>query len=319
MAAGLADNTVSTPAEQSPAGPDSIRCGRIAIVGRPNVGKSTLLNRLIGQKLAIVSKRPQTTRSNLLGILTRAGAQFGFVDTPGLQDNRSGHRSRSYNREAIQALDGVDAVAWVVEAGRFGPEDEAVGRALPSTMPVVLVINKIDQLADKRLLLPFIDRVRGQREFCAMVPVSAEHDPGFDPLLDALALQLPLQPALYDADALTDRGERYFAAEILREKLFRFLGAELPYDCEVVIDQFEELPRLRRIYATITVAKQGQKAIVIGAGGAQLKSIATAARHDMEAMYDCKVFLELWVKVQRTRVRPAAAGAIDLTRDSDPD
>ncbi|MBC7779946.1 MAG: GTPase Era [Proteobacteria bacterium] len=279
------------------------RAGRIAIVGRPNVGKSTLLNRLIGRKLAIVSGRAQTTRSNLLGILTRDDAQFGFVDTPGLQDNRSGHASRTYNREVIQALDSVDAVAWVVEAGRFRAEDQAVGRALPKEMPVVLVINKIDQLSDKRLLLPFIDRVRREREFAAIVPVSAERDAAFDPLLDALALHLPEQTHLYDADALTDRGERYFAGEIVREKLFRFLGAELPYACDVSIDQFEELPALRRIYATISVLKAGQKAIVIGERGAQLKAIGSAARQDMESLFDCKVFLELWVKVQRTRAR----------------
>lgn len=289
--------------------------GRIAIVGRPNVGKSTLLNRLIGTRLAIVSKRPQTTRSNLLGILTRGDQQFGFVDTPGLQDNRSGHQSRTYNREAIQALDGVDAVAWVVEADRFGPEDRAVGRALPPSLPVVLVINKIDQLQDKRRLLPFIDRVRQEREFAAMVPVSAEHDATFDPLLDALAIHLPEQEALYEPDTLTDRGERYFAGEILREKLFRFLGAELPYECDVSIDQFEELPRLRRIYATITVAKPSQKAIVIGERGAQLKAIATAARHDMEALFGCKVFMELWVKIQRLRARPAASEDIALPGD----
>lgn len=299
------------------ASPEPRHCGRIAIVGRPNVGKSTLLNRLIGRKLAIVSKRPQTTRSNLLGILTRGDQQFGFVDTPGLQDNRSGHVSRAYNREAIQALDGVDAVAWVVEASRFGAGDQAVGRALPLSIPIVLVINKIDQLTDKRKLLPFIDRVRSERDFAAMVPVSAEHDPDFDPLLDALAVHLPEQAPLYDADALTDRGERYFAAEILREKLFRFLGAELPYECDVTIDQFEELPRLRRIYATITVAKSGQKGIVIGEKGAQLKAIASAARRDMESLFDCKVFMELWVKVQRARARPAAGKDMPLPDGSE--
>jgi GTPase len=290
--------------------PAVTHAGRIAIVGRPNVGKSTLLNRLIGRKLAIVSRRPQTTRTQLLGILTRGTAQFGFVDTPGLQDNRSGHSSRSYNREAVQALDAVDAVAWVVEAGRFTGDDLAVGTALPADLPVVLVINKIDQLADKRALLPFIDRVRSEREFAAIVPISAERDADFDPLLDALAVHLPQQPALYDEDALTDRGERYLAGEILREKLFRHLGAELPYACEVSIDQFEELPRLRRIFATILVAKSGQKGIVIGEGGAQLKAIATAARRDMETLFGCKVFLELWVKVQRGR-KPGGAGAAD--------
>ena len=309
------------PADEN-APPEAARprlSGRIAIVGRPNVGKSTLLNRLIGTKLAIVSKRPQTTRSNLLGILTRGDQQFGFVDTPGLQDNRSGHQSRTYNREAIQALDSVDAVAWLVEAGRFGPEDQAVGRAVPASLPVVLVINKIDQLQDKRKLLPFIDRVRRERDFAAMVPVSAEHDASFDPLLDALALHLPEQDALYDVEALTDRGERYFAGEILREKLFRFLGAELPYECDVSIDQFEELPRLRRIYATITVAKPGQKAIVIGEKGAQLKAIATSARHDMEALFGCKVFMELWVKIQRSRARPGAGEDIALPGSTEND
>ncbi len=287
--------------------PDT-RAGRIAIVGRPNVGKSTLLNRLIGRKLAIVSRRPQTTRSQLLGIVTDGSRQFGFVDTPGLQSNRSGHRSRSFNREAVQALEGVDAVAWVIEADRFGAEDEAVGAALPAGLPVVLVINKIDRLADKRSLLPFIDRVRASREFAAIVPVSAERDADFSPLLDALAEHLPRQPLLYDPDALTDRGERHLATEILREKLFRYLGAELPYECDVRIDQFEELPRLRRIFATVLVAKPGQKAIVIGEGGVQLKAIASAARLDMESLFGCKVYLELWVKVERNRRAKASSG-----------
>lgn len=285
------------------------RAGRIAIVGRPNVGKSTLLNRLIGQSLAIVSRRPQTTRTSLLGVLTRADAQFCFVDTPGLQDPRTANRSRAYNREAVQALEGVDVALWLVEAGRFGPGDEAVGRLLPASLPVVLVISKIDVLASRDTLLPFIDRVRSERDFAAIVPISAERDRSLDPLLAVVAGLLPEQPPLYDPDTLTDRGERYFAGELLREKLFRQLGEELPYACEVSVDQFEQEGRLRRIHASVLVEKTGQKAIVIGEKGARLKAIARAARLDMEKLFGGPVFLDVWVKVQRTRRRETLPGA----------
>jgi len=289
--------------------PSPPRAGRVAIVGRPNVGKSTLLNRLIGQPLAIVSRRPQTTRTSLLGVLTRADAQFCFVDTPGLQDPRTAHRSRAFNREAVQALEGVDLVLWVVEAGRYGPGDEAVGRLLPADLPVVLVISKVDQLHARESLLPFIDLVRGARDFAAIVPISAERDRTLEPLLAEVAGLLPEQPPLYDADTLTDRGERYFAGELLREKLFRQLGEELPYACEVSIDQFAQEGRLRRIHASVLVEKTGQKAIVIGEKGARLKAIGRAARLDMEKLFGGPVFLDLWVKVQRTRRRELSAGA----------
>jgi GTP-binding protein Era len=285
------------------------RAGRIAIVGRPNVGKSTLLNRLIGQSLAIVSRRPQTTRTSLLGVLTRADAQFCFVDTPGLQDPRTANRSRAYNREAVQALEAVDVVLWLVEADRFGPGDEAVGRLLPEDLPVVLVISKIDLLRNREALLPFIDRVRQVRAFAAIVPISAERDRSLEPLLAVVAGLLPEQEPLYDPDTLTDRNERYFAGELLREKLFRQLGEELPYACEVSIDQFEQEGRLRRIHASVLVEKSGQKAIVIGEKGARLKAIARAARLDMEKLFDGPVFLDVWVKVQRTRRREMLPGA----------
>lgn len=297
----------STPAPVASASP--ARAGRIAIVGRPNVGKSTLLNRLIGQSLAIVSRRPQTTRTSLLGVLTREDAQFCFVDTPGLQDPRTANRSRAYNREAVQALEGVDVVLWLVEAGRFGPGDEAVGRLLPLDLPVILVISKIDVLQSRDTLLPFMDRVRREREFAAIVPISAERDRSLEPLLAEVAVHLPEQPPIYDPDTLTDRGERYFAGELLREKLFRQLGEELPYACEVSIDQFEQEGRLRRIHASVLVEKSGQKAILIGEKGARLKSIARAARLDMEKLFGGPVFLDVWVKVQRTRRRETLPGA----------
>ena len=297
----------SSPDPSAPA--TAPRAGRIAIVGRPNVGKSTLLNRLIGQSLAIVSRRPQTTRTSLLGVLSRADAQFCFVDTPGLQDPRTANRSRAYNREAVQALEGVDVVLWLVEADRFGPGDEAVGRLLPDDVPVVLVISKIDLLRAREALLPFIDKVRQARPFAAIVPISAERDRSLEPLLSVVAGLLPEQEPLYDPDTLTDRNERYFAGELLREKLFRQLGEELPYACEVSIDQFEQEGRLRRIHASVLVEKPGQKAIVIGEKGARLKAIARAARLDMEKLFDGPVFLDVWVKVQRTRRREMLPGA----------
>jgi len=287
----------------SVSGPDAVpgsesRAGFVAIVGRPNVGKSTLLNQLIGQKISIVSSKAQTTRYRVTGILSDGDVQFVFVDTPGFQTRRGNALNRAMNRAVSQALNGVDLVFFVIEAGRFSDEDRAALDAIPSETCVVLVINKIDRLDDKSVLLPFIDQVRGLREFAEIVPVSAEHGRNCDVLVTAAAKLLPEGGPIYDADEITDRGERFFAAEFLREKLFRLLGDELPYGLTVEIEKFETEGGLRRIHAAVIVDKPAHKGIVIGKGGGKLKRVATQARLEMEKLFDGKVFLETWVKVR---------------------
>ncbi|MFO7190231.1 MAG: GTPase Era [Pseudomonadota bacterium] len=276
---------------------EAFRCGTIAIVGRPNVGKSTLLNTLVGQKLAITSRKPQTTRHRLLGILTTGDTQYIFVDTPGFQTEHGGTLNRMLNRNVQRSLQDVDVVMWVVEAGVLGPADYKVAALLPDKMPLVLVVNKIDRVSEAELL-PFLQRCGSEFERAEIVPVSAEQGRNKDELLAVLRKLLPEQPAIYPEDELTDRNERFLAAEFIREKLFRLLGDEVPYGSAVVIDQFKDEGNLRRIYASIIVEKPGQKAIVIGKGGAKLKEIATAARLDMEKLFGCKVYLEVWVKVR---------------------
>jgi GTP-binding protein Era len=275
------------------------RCGTIAVVGRPNVGKSTLVNALVGQKVTITSSKPQTTRYQISGILTRPGRQYVFVDTPGFQTHEGGVLNRLLNRAVQHALAGVDAVLLVVEAGRFGDEDRAVVRLLPAGTPVVLVVNKSDLRSRPDEMLPFLERVAKAFPFVAVVPVSATRQRNLGELLRVLAGYLPEQAAMFDADAVTDRSERFLAAELVREKLFRLLGDELPYGCAVTIDHFEERGRLRRIHAAIVVEKASHKAIVIGKAGAKLKAIASATRRDMEKLFGGKVFLEVWVKVRR--------------------
>jgi GTP-binding protein Era len=278
---------------------NGFRCGAIAIVGRPNVGKSTLLNALVGQKISITSRKPQTTRHSVSGVLTKPGVQYVFVDTPGFQTRHGGTLNRTLNRTVREALAGVDVVALVVEAGTLGDDDRAVLRLLPSDRPVVAVVNKSDQLPRPADMLPFLDRIGKAFAFVEVVPVSAAKGRNLGALLRSLAQHLPEQAPLFDEDALTDRNERFLAAELLREKVFRLLGDELPYACAVVIERFEELPRLRRIHAAIVVAKDNHKAIVIGEGGEKLKAIASAARREMEKLFDSKVFLEVWVKVRK--------------------
>jgi GTP-binding protein Era len=280
------------------ASPNRFRAGTIAIVGRPNVGKSTLLNALVGQKLAITSRKPQTTRHRVAGIVTRDDLQFVFVDTPGFQTRHSGALNRMLNRRVRETLEGVDVVLFVVEAGTLGPEDHAVLKLLPASVPVVLVVNKEDLFSDPARMLPFLARASEAWAFAAVVPLSAEKRRNLAPLFAAIAPLLPEQPPLFDADALTDRSERFLAAELLREKLFRSLGDEVPYGSAVVVEKFDEEGALRRIHAAIVVAKPGHKAMVIGKGGEKLKSIASAARKDMEALFGGKVFLEVWVKVR---------------------
>jgi GTP-binding protein Era len=274
------------------------RAGLVAIVGRPNVGKSTLLNHLVGAKISITSKKAQTTRHRIVGIVTRSHDQLVFVDTPGFQTRHTNALNRAMNRAVTDSLIDVDLILLVIEAGRFDARDEAVLRVIPSARPVLLVINKIDRLGDKRVLLPFIEQVARVREFVDVVPVSAERGTQLPELLDAVATHLPQAPPLFPADEITDRSERFLAAELIREKAFRLLGEEVPYGVAVVIDTFEEEGRLRRIAASIVVDRPSHKAILIGAGGEKLKAIATQARKDMEQLFDARVFLEVWVKVK---------------------
>jgi GTP-binding protein Era len=283
------------------------RSGTIAIVGRPNVGKSTLLNALVGQKVSITSSKPQTTRHRVSGILTRPGVQYVFVDTPGFQTRHRGPLNRLLNRAVRQALAEVDVVLLVVEAGRFDDEDRAVVALLPAKTPVFLVANKSDRQPRRERMLPFLERAAREFAFAEVIPVSATKARNLAELLRTLARYLPEQPAMFDEDALTDRNERFLAAELVREKLFRLLGEELPYGCAVTIERFEEDGRLRRVHAAIVVDKENHKPIVIGKGGEKLKAIATAARRDMEQLFGAKVFLEVWVKVRRGWTEDAVA------------
>ena len=276
---------------------ERFRCGAIALIGRPNVGKSTLLNALLGQKLSITSHKPQTTRQSLRGVLTTGTAQFVIIDTPGFQTRYRGALNRAMNRAIRGALEAVDVVALVVEAKRFGAEDRALLKQVAVGVPLFLVVNKIDTTAAADLL-PFLKKVAGEAKFEEIVPVSARSRKGLDELLRALERHLPEQPAIHSEDALTDSNERFLAAEFLREKLFRLLGAELPYSTGVEIEKFEDERGMRRIHAAIVVGREGHKAIIIGSGGSKLKRVATAARLDMERLFGGKVYLQVWVKVR---------------------
>lgn len=275
------------------------RAGRVVIVGRPNVGKSTLLNRLVGSKLSITSAKPQTTRQRITGIVTRANAQVVFIDTPGYQTEHRSAMNRVMNRSVVAGLQDVDAAIWVVEALRNDERDEVVAGLLKSGCPVILAINKTDTVKDKKRLLPFIARLAGSHALQAIIPVSATKGWQVGDLLDAVVPLLPEGPPFYDADDVTTANERFLAAELLREKLFRSLGEELPYATTVEIDRFTQDGEMRNIYAVIVVDREGQKPIVIGKDGKTLKSIATRARRDMEQLFGGKVFLEVWVKVRR--------------------
>ncbi|MCB1955904.1 MAG: GTPase Era [Rhodocyclaceae bacterium] len=274
------------------------RCGYVAIVGRPNVGKSTLSNRLVGQKISIVSRKAQTTRHRIHAVLTEPDAQFVFVDTPGFQRKHGSALNRVMNRTVTQALADVDLVFLIVEAGRIGADDREVVALLPPDAKVVLVINKIDRLRDKAALLPFIDQARQLYSFVEIVPLSAERGSNVDRLIEVARGYLPVGEPMFDEDAITDRSERFMASEYLREKLFRLLGDELPYGMAVEIEKYEVEGTLRRIHAAVIVDKEGHKGIVIGRNGEKLKRIATDARKELEQLLDGKVFLEVWVKVR---------------------
>ena len=274
------------------------RTGRIAIIGRPNVGKSTLLNRMVGMKISITSNRPQTTRHRLNAIVTEADAQMVLVDTPGFQTEHGGELNRLMNRTVSQSLDGVDAVLLVIEAMKFGREDRKLLPLLPRDIPVILVVNKVDKLADKAALLPFIAETSKAFSFAEIVPVSAAKGTQVAHLRKILKPYLPEGPPQHEEDDVTDRPERFLAAELVREKLFRLLGEELPYAATVMVEKFEMRGQLRHIHIAIVVDKANHKAMVIGKGGEKLKQIGTQARIDMEKLFGGKVFLELWVQVK---------------------
>ena len=273
-------------------------CGYIAIVGRPNVGKSTLLNRLVGLKLSITSRKPQTTRNLITGIVTRQQAQLILVDTPGFQMHFSSILNRSMNRMVTQSLSNLDAVLIVVEALKYGAEDQRLIELLPQKKPALLVINKIDRISDRKRLLPFIKRMSELKDFSEIVPISAAKGKGIEKLIEVTEKYLPQGPAIYAEDEITEASERFLAAELIRENIFRFLGDELPYVSMVIIDKFNEDQGLRRIFASIIVDKESHKGIVVGVRGGRLKEIASKARRDMEKLFNGKVFLEVWVKVR---------------------
>ena len=280
----------------------TFKTGFLAIVGRPNVGKSTLNNRLVGAKVSITSKKAQTTRHRIHGILTTDDCQFIFVDTPGFQTKHKNALNRLMNRSVTQTLVDVDVVLFVIEAGRWGPGEQEIVRMLPADHPVILVINKVDQLEDKGVLLPFIEKISTEYPFREIVPISAEKGLAVDQLLKAASAYLPEAEPMFGPDDITDRSERFLAAEKIREKLFRNLGEELPYGIAVEIEKYELETtgpnELRRIHAAIIVDKAAHKGIVIGKSGELLKRISTDARKDMEKLFGGKVWLETWVKVK---------------------
>ncbi len=288
--------TPSTDADEEESAPQ--RCGLVAIVGRPNVGKSTLLNALVGQKISITSNKAQTTRHRITGIRTLGAAQFVFVDTPGFQMKHSAALNRTLNRTVLSSLSDVDAVLFVVEAGRFGLPDAKVLALLPEGKPAILIANKLDAMPHRNDVLPWLKTMQERHAFAEFVPMSATREADRGAAAEHRRPYLPEQPWLYEEDALTDRSERFMAAELIREKLFRLTGDELPYNCTVVIDKFEEEGNLRRIAASIVVERDAHKGMIIGEGGERLKRIGSEARQELERLWDAKVFLELWVKVR---------------------
>lgn len=275
------------------------RCGYIAIVGRPNVGKSTLLNRILGTKLSITSRKPQTTRYAITGIRNIDGAQCIYVDTPGLQNRQPGKMNRTMNRTVHSMIEDVDVVVFVVDGLVWSEGDERVLEVLSeTTTPVILVINKIDRIEDKTRLLPHIEQLSKRKDFAAIVPLSAFSDKDMRPLESEVVKQLPAGEPLFPEDVYTDRSERFLVAEIIREKIIRQLGDEIPYEIAVSVESFKEKPHLTEIHAVILVEKEGQKKIVIGSGGSRIKLIGEQAREDIEELLQKKVLLKLWVKIK---------------------
>ncbi|AJW44930.1 GTPase Era [Ralstonia mannitolilytica] len=296
----MSDTPLQPPQPESGV-PEGFRCGMVAIVGRPNVGKSTLMNALVGQKVSITSRKAQTTRHRITGIQTTDDAQFVFVDTPGFQTRHATALNRSLNRAVTSTLTSVDAVLFVVEAGRYGPDDEKVLSLLPRETPVILIVNKVDRLdayTRAEMVAVFLQEMSQVFPFREIVPMSAKNRDDILRLLGIVRPYLPEGEPMYDPEALTDRSERFLAAEIVREKVFRWTGDELPYSSTVVVDKFETEGRLRRVFVTILVDRDAHKAMIIGAKGAKLKQISTEARMDMEKLFDGKVYLEVWIKVK---------------------
>ncbi len=277
---------------------DEFRCGYIAIVGRPNVGKSTLMNTLIGAKVSITSRKAQTTRHRITGIQTKDNTQFIYVDTPGFQTRHANPLNRTLNRTVTNTLTASDVILMLIEAGTFGAADQQVIDLLPKNVPVILVINKSDRIKDKAIMMPFAQRIMSLFPFAAVVPVSATLKFQLDNLESEIKKYLPLNPPVFDPDDITDRSEKFLATEIVREKLFRFVGDELPYTSTVLIEKFEQEGNLRRIFIAILVDRDGHKSMVIGNKGARLKDISTQSRQDMEKLFGGPVYLEIWVKVK---------------------
>ncbi|MFT6163312.1 MAG: GTP-binding protein Era [Zhongshania aliphaticivorans] len=288
---------MSSSGEDTQLGPQ--RCGFVAIIGRPNVGKSTLLNHILGQKLSITSRKPQTTRHQVLGIKTEAEVQAIYVDTPGMHLKEEKALNRYMNKTASAAIKDVDLILFLVDRDRWTDDDEMVLRILENARsPVVLVINKVDRLDDKGQLLPLINELQSKYKFADVVPVSALQGHNREELEKVIARFLPENDHMYPEDQITNRSERFLAAELVREKIMRQLGEEIPYSMTVEIEEFSESPRLLEISALILVERDGQKKIIIGEGGSRLRQIGTEARKDMERAFDNKVMLRLWVKVK---------------------
>jgi GTP-binding protein Era len=280
---------------------NEFRCGYVALIGRPNVGKSTLLNHLIGAKVSITARKPQTTRHRVLGIKTLANHQFVYVDTPGMHKGNGRALHRYLNRAARSILPDMNVIIFVVEAMKWLEEDDLVLSTLANaeiTAPVILAINKIDRVKDKEVLLPFIEQLRGKFQFIDIVPLSATKRLQLDALEQVILRHLPESPPLFPEDAMTDKSARFIATEFIREKVVRNLSAELPYASTVEIEKYDDTEKLLRIYATIWVERDSQKAIVIGKNGEMLKRIGQQAREDLEKFFDKKVYLETWVKVK---------------------
>jgi GTP-binding protein Era len=294
------------PAEGEGANPSpGQRCGLVAIVGKPNVGKSTLLNALVGQKISITSRKAQTTRHRITGMRTRGLTQFVFVDTPGFQTLHANALNRSLNKTVVGAVSDVDLILFVVEAGSFTPADERVLKLLGTGIPTVLIANKLDNVHRRGELAPWLQNMQGRHAFAEFVPMSAKNPKDIERLFAICEKYLPEQPWWYSEDELTDRSEQFLASELVREKLFRLTGDELPYTSTVVIDKYEEEPparkgqkRLLRIAATIVVERDSHKAMVIGDKGERIKRIGMETRQELEKLADAKVFIELWVKVR---------------------
>jgi GTPase len=278
--------------------PSDFRCGYIAIVGRPNVGKSTLMNALIGAKVSITSRKAQTTRHRITGIQTTEAAQFVYVDTPGFQTRHSNALNKTLNRTVTNTLTAADVILFVIEAGTYGQADRQMLALIPKDVPCILVINKSDRVKDKAVLMPFAQQVAADRDFSVVIPVSAQQRFQLDALEGEIQKYLPMNPPVFGEDDITDRSEKFLAAEIVREKVFRFVGDELPYTSTVVIEKFEQEGNLRRVFAAILVERDSHKSMVIGQKGARLKDISTQARLDMEKLFGGPVYLEIWVKVK---------------------